>query len=81
MSHEGQFMSRHARTKRPSDKDLDDNPLIGGAKGARMAGAHAEDIEDIEGENTIVGDVENDTNPQGGIDKPSRPRPERRGER
>jgi hypothetical protein len=70
-------MSRHVKTKRPSDKDLDENPLIGGSKGASMAGAHVEEIEDIEGENTIVGDVENDTNPEGGIDKPSRPRPER----
>jgi hypothetical protein len=34
-----------------------------------MAQASLEDLRDLEGENTFEGDVENDTNPQGGIDK------------
>jgi hypothetical protein len=66
-------MSRHAKTVRPSDKDLVENPLIGGSKGTTMAGASPEDLEEIEGVNTIEGDVENDTNAQGGVDKPTRP--------
>jgi hypothetical protein len=40
-----------------------------------MAGASPEDLEEIEGVNTIEGDVENDTNAQGGVDKPTRPTP------
>jgi hypothetical protein len=68
-------MSRHLKTERPSDKDLVENPLIGGSKGTTIAGATAEDLEDLAGVNTIEGDVENDTNPQGGVDKPTRPTP------
>jgi hypothetical protein len=66
-------MSRHSKTVRPSDKDIEQNPLIGGSKGTTMAGASPEDLEEIEGVNTIEGDVENDTNPHGGVDKPTRP--------
>lgn len=64
-------MTKHAKTKRPSDIDLHRNPLIGGSKGVTMAQATPDDLEDI-GENTFEGDVENDTNPQGGIDPPDR---------
>jgi hypothetical protein len=53
----------------PSEKDVRDNPLIGGSKGTRMAGASPEDIEDVFGQNTIEGDVENDVNISGGVDK------------
>jgi hypothetical protein len=60
-------MSKHPKQKRPTDKDLEWNPMIGGAKGA--TGMSAEELEASEGSNTVEGDVENDTNPQGGIDK------------
>ena len=45
--------------------DLEDNPGIGTTKGMH-AGKGNFDL--IEGENTFEGDVENDTNPQGGVD-------------
>lgn len=53
----------------PTDKDVQDNPLIGGSKGTRMAGVSAEDLQDALGENTIEGDLENDVSGAGGIDK------------
>ena len=53
----------------PTEKDLYDNPMIGGSKGATMAGISPEDLENALGENTIEGDVENDVNAAGGIDK------------
>jgi len=53
----------------PTEKDLHDNPLIGGSKGASMAGISPDDLADVLGENTIEGDVENDVNIGGGIDK------------
>ena len=34
-----------------------------------MAGVSPDDLEEFEGVNTFEGDIENDTNPQGGIDK------------
>ena len=37
-----------------------------------MAHATPDDLEESEGVNTIEGDVANDTNPHGGIDKPIR---------
>lgn len=45
--------------------DLEDNPGIGTARGA-SAGKGNFDL--IEGENTFEGDVDNDPNPQGGVD-------------
>jgi hypothetical protein len=62
-------MNRHRKSERPSDADLRGNPLIGGSKGANRAGARAEDIADAAGANTVEGDLENDVNRQGGIDK------------
>ena len=62
-------MTKHAKTREPTDADLRGNPLIGGSKGATMARATPDDLEASEGSNTIEGDVENDTNAQGGIDK------------
>lgn len=59
--------SKHLKTK-PGDAprdDLKDNPGIGTTKGVY---AGKGDPELIEGENTFEGDVENDTNPQGGVD-------------
>ena len=61
-------MTRHPKTRTPSDRDLRVNPMIGGSKGATMAGASSEDLEELQGANTIEGDLENDVNPQGGID-------------
>jgi hypothetical protein len=45
--------------------DLKVNPGIGASKGAFATG---EDPRQLEGGNTVEGDVGNDTNPQGGID-------------
>lgn len=61
--------SKHPKTNErdnPFPKDLDRNPGIGHSKGAFTAGA-SPDL--IEGDNTVEGDVENDPNPQGGIDE------------
>jgi hypothetical protein len=67
---EGEIMtSKHPKQKNPSDADLHRNPLIGGSKGTTMAHVTPEELEQFEGVNTIEGDVENDTNPLGGIDK------------
>jgi hypothetical protein len=44
------------------DEDLRENPGIGQSKGAFAMGG---DLEDAEGENTVEGDVENDSAPQG----------------
>ena len=61
--------SKHPKQNKPSDTDLYRNPLIGGSKGTTMAHVTPEELEQFEGVNTIEGDVENDTNPLGGIDK------------
>jgi hypothetical protein len=61
--------NKHPKLDRPTNVDLVRNPLIGGSKGVTMAQAMPEDLEALQGENTIEGDVENDTNTQGGIDK------------
>ena len=62
-------MTKHPKKRKPSDSDLDDNPLIGGSKGVTMAHATPDDVEQSQGVNTVEGDVENDPNRQGGIDK------------
>ena len=62
-------MTKHPKSKIPSDLDLYANPMIGASKGVTLAGASAEDLEALEGANTIEGDLENDTNAAGGIDK------------
>jgi hypothetical protein len=61
--------SKHPKLDRPTNVDLVRNPGIGSSKGVTMAQASIEDVEDLQGENTFEGDVENDTNAQGGIDK------------
>ena len=60
---------KHIKGSTPSDADLYRNPMIGASKGAAMAQVTADDLEEFAGENIIEGDIENDTNPQGGIDK------------
>ena len=63
-------MRKHPKTKKPSNVDLRNNPLIGASKGATLAGASADDFEDSQGANTIEGgDLENDVNAAGGLDK------------
>lgn len=49
---------------RPTQSDLDRNPGIGQSKGTFATG---EDPTEIEGDNTVKGDTENDTTPQGGV--------------
>jgi hypothetical protein len=75
-------MTKHMKTRKPSDRDLQVNPFIGGSKGVRRAGVSPDELEAALGVNTIEGDVENDTNPRGGIDKStgrSKRRPSRLG--
>lgn len=63
-------MPKHRKSPGPpSDKDLRCNPMIGASKGAFRAGATAKELEASQGVNTFEGDVENDTNAQGGIGK------------
>ena len=61
--------NKHPKLPRPTDVDLVRNPLIGGSKGVTMAQAALDDLEALAGASTIEGDIENDTNAQGGIDK------------
>jgi hypothetical protein len=55
--------TKHPKWKKPSDADLRHNPGIGTSKGMIKEGEELE----LEGENTIEGDVENDTHALGGI--------------
>ena len=57
--------NKHLRTETPTDADLKGNPGIGLSKGTTMAG---EDVESIEADSTVEGDVENETTAQGGVD-------------
>jgi hypothetical protein len=61
--------TKHVKLNRPTNVDLHRNPLIGGSKGTTMAQVTPDELEEFAGVNTIEGDIENDTNPQGGIDK------------
>jgi len=65
----GVAMTKHVKLRTPSDRDLRDNPMIGGSKGATMAGATPDDLEAAQGANTMEGDLENDTNAAGGLEK------------
>ncbi|WP_246175668.1 hypothetical protein [Bradyrhizobium paxllaeri] len=69
---------KHVKLSKPTNADLHRNPLIGGSKGAAMAQVTPDELEEFEGANTFEGDIENDTNAQGGIDK-SEVRDRRRG--
>lgn len=60
---------RHVKLSQPTNTDLVRNPMIGGSKGANMAQVTPDELEEFAGANTFEGDLENDTNPQGGIDK------------
>jgi hypothetical protein len=54
------------RNEGPFKSDLERNPGIGQSKGSFATG---EDPEELEGDSTVEGDVENDTNAQGGVDE------------
>jgi hypothetical protein len=58
-------MSEHAKTKVPTDADLKGNPGIGTSKGLGAVGA---DVEDIQADSTIEGDVANEATREGGVD-------------
>ncbi|GAA0567468.1 hypothetical protein [Caenispirillum bisanense] len=62
-------MSKHPKTEQPTDADLKDNPLIGGNKGTTRAGVSPDELDDALDDSTIEGDIGNDTNAHGGIDK------------
>jgi hypothetical protein len=64
-------MSQHPHRYKPSDKDLRENPGIGQSVGIDNI---RDTFEDEEGENTVEGDVMNDTTPQGGINPNQRGR-------
>jgi hypothetical protein len=67
MKMEARMTSKHLKTK-PQDRprsDLDTDPGIGRSKGSFMTG---EDPRDLDGGSTFQGDVENQTNPEGGVD-------------
>ncbi|MBZ9865236.1 hypothetical protein LB515_07615 [Mesorhizobium sp. CA15] len=54
--------TKHLKSRKLSDADLENNPGIGTSKGSIKEG------DDLElGENTTEGDVENDTTASGGI--------------
>ena len=56
--------TKHKKGDSPFPNDLERNPGIGQSKGSFMTGIPPEEIE---GENTVEGDVENDTTAAGGI--------------
>lgn len=62
--------AKHAKSKRPSDADLRNDPGIGRSRGI----AEPEDDEKLQGGNTVEGDVVNDTTPSGGVNPHQRGR-------
>lgn len=60
--------NKHPKTRKPSDKDLRENPGIGTSKGAIQGSEILDDDQSLDGDNTFEGDVENDVTPQGGVD-------------
>jgi len=66
-------MPKHPKSREPNDADLRRDPMIGGSKGARSSGATAEELEELQGENTVEGDIGNDKNVSRGGRSPSRP--------
>ncbi len=56
--------TKHEKGDSPFADDLERNPGIGQSKGTTAAGA---DASEIEGENTVEGDVENDPAPSGKV--------------
>lgn len=64
--------NQHHKTQHPSDLDLKRNPGIG--QTTRGIDQEATTFEDEEGDNTIEGDVMNDTRPDGSVDPGQRGR-------
>ncbi|MBB3594067.1 hypothetical protein FHX08_004470 [Rhizobium sp. BK529] len=62
--------SKHSKTSKPSDLDLTDDPGIKRSRGIQSP----PDDKELQGDNTVEGDVSNDTTPQGGIDPRQRGR-------
>ena len=56
----------HPKTRKPSDKDLKQNPGIGSSKGP-IRGGDILDEEPLDGDNTFEGDVESDVDRVGGV--------------
>ena len=56
--------TKHDKGDSPFPDDLERNPGIGKSKGAFETGV---DPEEIEGENTVEGDVQNDSGLGGGV--------------
>ena len=59
--------SKHPKSpsEGPFKSDAERNPAIGQSKGSFATG---EDPEELEGANTVEGDVENDVRPSGAVD-------------
>ncbi|WP_166486939.1 hypothetical protein [Rhizobium etli] len=57
-------LPQHAKTTRPSDIDVSDDPGISRSRGI----VSSPDDEAMQAENTVEGDTANDTTPQGGVD-------------
>ena len=62
--------TKHRKTTKPSDLDLSDDPGIGRSRGIE----NPPEDEELQGENTVEGDVANDTTPQGGVNPRQRGR-------
>ena len=60
----------HFKTSKPTDKDLKDDPGIGRSRGI----VDPELDVALQADNTVEGDVANDTTPAGGIDPNQRGR-------
>jgi hypothetical protein len=58
---------QHPKTRTPTDKDLRHNPGIGASKGTIKGGDLLDEGEELDGDNTFEGDVENDVTQQGGV--------------
>jgi hypothetical protein len=56
--------TKHGKGESPFQDDLSRNPGIGQSKGTTIAGA---DPDEIEGENTVEGDVDNDVTGAGAV--------------
>ncbi len=68
---------QHAKSRRPSDKDLQENPGIGTSKGTVQGDDLVDGKDNLGGDNTFKGDIGNDVTPQGGIDPRQRGRTNR----
>jgi hypothetical protein len=61
--------SKHQKGKSPFQSDLERNPGIGQSKGSFATGISPEEIE---GENTVEGDIENDSTATDGVPQEER---------